>query len=105
MNLNGAHYHQLEWIEGSGGAIGFHHTMNELLECGYILGQWSGSIEYEPYIRYSVTAEGRKALQEYKRQKLIVSTKKCENTCKAEYGCEVYKITPCINCGRDIVKG
>ena len=96
------HYSQLKWLS-KGSTTEWHSSMELLLEEGYITGEWSGSLDYAPYPRWSITRAGETALKEWERNNLIASTPSCEGVHTAEYGHEVYKKFYCVKCGREVV--
>ncbi len=104
-NLQDYHFRTLDWMDKGGSATEWSVSLQELVDAGYVVGEWTGSLEYAPYPRWSVTQAGSKAVVEWKRKQLIASTTQCDpGQCKCGYACEVYKVTPCIKCGRNIIK-
>ncbi len=84
---------------------GWDYNIPALTEAGLIVGEWAGSLEYEPYRRWRITEKGETALHEFQMAELRKTVPKCdEGQCAGPYGSEVYVRTDCVTCGCPIVR-
>lgn len=108
MKMESWHWSTLDFVKSSFGLTdrldgSVDNNIPHLVKAGYVSGEWFGSVNYSPQRAWKITGEGRKALEDYKLQKLISSTSQCPSgQCKGEYGTEGYVKTNCVKCGREI---
>lgn len=98
------HAHRLGGFSDAGGHVD--RNIPELVELGYLRGEWGGSLDMWPPMRFwHITREGEKALHEFKMSELRRTVSKCaEGHCKGPYGSEIYLRTDCETCGHTIIR-
>lgn len=65
------HYRLLDHMEKRGGVSFWENydlILQELVEGGYAIGKWAGTLDMDPWPHWNTTSEGRKALELWEKE-------------------------------------